>query len=127
MMIDRVKLHTFMRRLESERGPFTLFALFLRDGSWGPWDLVVSAPWLEAGGTEALGELINELRSEFTEEELEPISKIVNMDHDPPSLLRILKEVGDVSQPIQKVGRELFELPVIEAHILTARQPPIAA
>jgi len=41
------------RKLEAEiaaeKGPFLLFALFLRQDAADRWDLVVAAPWIEAG------------------------------------------------------------------------------
>jgi hypothetical protein len=32
----------------AERGAYALFALFLRKDAPGRWDLLVSAPWIEA-------------------------------------------------------------------------------
>jgi hypothetical protein len=34
--------------IAEEKGPFTLFALFMREDAPDRWDLIVSAPW--AGG-----------------------------------------------------------------------------
>lgn len=42
-------LHEAMRDIGVRKGEFTLFGLFMRSDAPGTWDLVVSAPWLEAG------------------------------------------------------------------------------
>lgn len=36
------------KSLSAEKGAFSLFALFLREDAAGKWDLVISAPWVEA-------------------------------------------------------------------------------
>lgn len=42
------KLRRLERSLAERKGPFELFALFLRDGAPGVWDIVVAAKWLDA-------------------------------------------------------------------------------
>jgi hypothetical protein len=127
-MIARTALYEFMKKLETKKGPFTLFGLFLREESPGLWDLVVSAPWLEGSSKLAvLRELAKELADEFGEKELMSFSRIITLDRDEPLLQVILDEVGTVRRPTMMTGRDLFGLPVGEAYIMKARRPRLAA
>jgi hypothetical protein len=57
------------------KGPFTLFALFRRD-AYGPWDLVVSADWLERGKLRATGELLRMLVDRVGDELVKEFGRI---------------------------------------------------
>jgi hypothetical protein len=126
-MIARTALYEFMKKLETKKGPFALFGLFLREESPGLWDLVVSAPWLEGSKLTALRELASELAEEFGEKELMSFSRIITLDLDEPLLQTILDEVGTVRRPTTMTGRDLFGLPIGEAYIMKARRPRLAA
>jgi len=41
------KFVSLERDIASEKGEFSLFALFLREDAEDNWDLLASAPWLE--------------------------------------------------------------------------------
>ena len=41
------KLASLERDISSEKGDFSLFALFLREDAYDRWDLLVSSPWIE--------------------------------------------------------------------------------
>ena len=56
------KLASLERDIASEKGEFSLFALFLREDAEDKWDLLASAPWLEPNNRESLEYLVNRLR-----------------------------------------------------------------
>lgn len=122
-MIEIPKLQKLMRKIEAKHGPFTLFALLMREESPGGWDLVVAARWLERGKFKALEEFAREVADIFGVEhigQILPLSRIVTLNRDDPALHAILDEVGRVSRPVEKQGHNLFGLPVEHAYVLKA-------
>lgn len=67
-----------LRRLEGtlshEKGPFNLFALFLREDAPDVWDLVVAAKWIEEDGPSALAEILGRVREALGRREITKIS-----------------------------------------------------
>ena len=122
-MIPTDKLRQFMKRVEAQKGRFTLFGVFMREDSPGRWDLVVSAPWLEAGKLKALGEFVKKMSDAFGQDDVTSFSRIVTLNHDDPALQAILTEAGPVKKLLEKQGRSLFGLPVEHAVILRANHP----
>ncbi len=123
-----LSLYELMKKLETKKGPFTFFALFLREESPGLWDLVVSAPWLHEGSKLAvLDELAKELADALGKQALMSFSRIVTLEQDSRTLQAILDEVGTVRRPTKMSGRDLFGLSIGEAYIMKARRPRLAA
>jgi hypothetical protein len=125
-MIKIEKLQKLMKQVEARKGPFTLFGVFMREDSPGLWDLVVSAPWLEAGRLKALGEFTEEMSKALDQDDVMSFSRIVTLNHDDTLLHEILSEVGSIRKPLKKQGPSLFGLPVEHAVILRARMPKAA-
>jgi hypothetical protein len=120
------KLEEVADAVEAKRGPFALFGLFLREDSFGQWDLVVSAPWLEEGKLKALGEFVEILARVIGQEAMLSFSRVVTLNRDEPALRAILDEVGEASLPLSKQGHNLFGLPIEDAYVLRAwrKWPP---
>jgi hypothetical protein len=121
-MIDRIKLDRVLRAVEAEHGPFVLAGLFMREDSPSRWDLVVSAPWLQRGKLLALGEFVKRLSDALGQEEVLSLSRIVTLNRSDPALQSILHEVGTITEPVAKIGDNLFGLPLEQAHILRAHR-----
>ena len=121
-MIERAKLDRVLDSLETEHGPFLMAGLFMREDSPGRWDLVVSAPWLRRGKLVALGEFAKYLSESLGQEEVFSLSRIVTLNRTDPALKRILQEVGTITGPVEKVGHNLFGLPLEQAYILRAHR-----
>jgi hypothetical protein len=82
------KLTSLERDIASEKGEFSLFALFLREEADDTWDLLASAPWLEADKRESLDYLVNQLRARLDTQELLSLSRIVLLEKGNPILNR---------------------------------------
>ena len=71
-------------RLESqiatEKGDFTLFALFLREDVPDRWDLVVSAMWVGEDHRSAVDYLIAQIKEKLGEQDLTSLARIVIID-----------------------------------------------
>ena len=124
-MIEIERLQKFMKRIEARKGPFSLFGILKREESPGLWDLVVAAPWLEAGKRKAFRELVQEMEEAFGDDVLF-LSRIVTLNHDDPLLREILSDVGSPKKPLERQGHNLFGLPVEQAVILRAGMPKAA-
>ncbi len=119
-MIERTKLDRVLHSIEAERGPFALAGLFMREDSPGRWDLVVSAPWLQRGKLMALGEFVKRLSDALGQDEVLSLSRIVTLNRKDPVLKRILQDLGTITQPVERVGHNLFGLPLEHAYVLRA-------
>jgi hypothetical protein len=121
-MIEPAKLGEVLDSIEAEHGPFVLAGLFMREDSPGLWDLVVSAPWLRRGKLPALEKFVRRLSDSLGQEAVFSLSRIVTLNPTDPILKRILREVGPIADPVEKVGQDLFGLPLQQAYILRAHR-----
>jgi hypothetical protein len=114
------KLASLERDIASEKGEFTLFALFLREDADDKWDLVASAPWLEANHRESLEYLVTQLRERLDTQELLSLSMIVVLEQDNPVLEAIHKTIK-VRHGMAEVRDNLsFGVPLQHAYIVTS-------
>src|SRR5439155_10861091 len=87
------KLAFLEHDIASEKDEFSLFALFLREDADDKWDLLASAPWLDANKRESLEYLVNQLRTRLDTKELLSLSRVVLLEKDNPALQAIHKEI----------------------------------
>ena len=72
--------------LAAECGPFSFFALALREDSPDRWDLLVAAPWISAAEREALRRIANAVTGTLSDLEILKISRIVILHKSDPIL-----------------------------------------
>ena len=116
-MINRRKLDRVLQSIEARRGQFILAALFQREDLPTLWDLVVSAPWLRDGDRKALGWIARPVTKSLAARELHGLARIVTLNPDEPVLKKILTDLGTITEPVEKVGHNLFGLPVEHAYV----------
>lgn len=113
------------RAVSQEKGPFSLFGLFLRDESPARWDLVASAPWIERDRGAALEWLADQVQSALSVEEITSISRIVLVDPFDPSVTAINRTVRVEHDAVELRDAEFFGHHMRRAHIIaSARQAP---
>lgn len=124
-MIANSKLRNAMRKIASNKGDFTLFALFMRSDNPGKWDLVVSAPWLEKGQLKATSELVGLLSDSIGDEALHEFSRIATVGRDNPAVKFILENlpVDDGERRVRST--DLFGFQLDEAIIFRAKKPQV--
>ena len=116
------KLASLERDIASEKGEFSLFALFLREEADGKWDLLASAPWLEANDRKSLDYLANQLRARLATQELLSLSMIVLLEKGNPVLEAICKAIK-VRHGMAEVRDSIsFGVPIKHAYIITAER-----
>jgi len=114
------KLASLEHDIASEKGEFSLFALFLREDTDDKWDLLASAPWLEADKRESLEYLVNQLRARLDTQELLSLSRIVLLEKGNPVLEAIHKAIK-VRHGMAEVGDSIsFGVPIKHAYIITS-------
>ena len=114
------KLASLEREIASEEGEFSLFALFLREDADDKWDLVASAPWLEANDRESLEYLVNHLRPQLDTQELLSLSMIVLLEKDNPVLEAIHKAIKLRHGMAEVRDSIAFGVPIKHAYIITS-------
>jgi hypothetical protein len=116
------KLASLERDIASEKGEFSLFALFLREDADDTWDLLASAPWLEANNRESLDYLVNQLRARLDTQELLSLSRIVLLEKGNPVLEAIHKAIK-VRHGMVELGDSIsFGVPIKHAYIITSER-----
>jgi len=106
-----------------EKGEFALFGLFLREGAPSTWDLVISAPWLDANKKPGMEHVAKKLRARLSAEELLSLSRIVVLETEHEGVRAIRASVA-VRGAITHLGNTvLFGLSMEEAYIMISQDP----
>ncbi len=116
------KLVSLERNVSDERGEFYLFALFLREDAQDKWDLMVSAPWIQADKKEALNYLATHIQSRLIPAELISLSRIVLIDTDNPALEAINKAIRVEHGKAEVRNSNFFGLQIDHAYIVTSKR-----
>ena len=113
-------LRRAMRGIAELKGPFTLFALFRRE-AYGPWDLVVSAPWLEKGKLKAVGEFVRLLSDRIGEETVKEFGRIATVPRNDTFVKFLLDNLPIEDGELRVSSSDLQKLNVQEGIILRAK------
>ena len=131
-MIQIEKFRRVMEEVSAARGEFVFFGLFLREEAPDTWDLVISAPWLEAGKRKALGEFVEKVTAIAGKQELLTLSRIVTLKHDDSNLEAVLQAVHVDNGPLKLLLVALHPLqwspgPFVEIVLDLGFAPPVLA
>ena len=110
------------RNLAEQRGPFALFALFLREDAQDRWDLIVAAPWIETDRRSALTLLTNQIQKSLRPEELTQLSRVVLVDENNPALEAINSAVHVEHGAADVQDGDFFGLHIRRAFIITSQR-----
>ena len=122
-MITNSTLRKAMRDIAAKKGDFTLFAKIRRADAPGTWDLVVSAPWLEAGKLKATSELVELLSDSVGENSLHEFSRIQTVGADHPTVKFMLDNLSEEDGELRVQSTDLFGLQIEEAVVFRAKRP----
>ncbi len=118
------QLQRVEHEIAEERGPFTLFGLFLRDGAPDRWDVVFAAPWVDEDEYAAIRFMADRLRKALKKTDLVSISRVVPILKDNPGLKAVTRAI-DVSHGMVEVeNTTFFDLAIRHAFIITAGKRP---
>ena len=115
-----------LSKVESEiaqiKGPFHLFAFFLREDAQDKWDLIVAAPWIKRDKAAALKFIANTVQKSLQPSELIKLSRIVLVD-DNNTALKAIQSAVQVKHEIAEVKDSVFfGLKIKHAFIITSNK-----
>jgi hypothetical protein len=116
------KLRPVEQEMANERGPFLLFALFLREDAPNLWDLLVSAPWIESDKADALHYIVAKLQTVASAEELGKLSRIAIIEKSQPALAAIQSAIHVEHSLAEIQNSNFFGLDIKHAYIITSRR-----
>ncbi|HEX8691801.1 MAG TPA: hypothetical protein VF746_05250 [Longimicrobium sp.] len=119
------KMQKIELRMSEKHGPFTLFALFLREDAGISWDVVFSAPWADSDEWEASKQLLEEIGKEITPEERRYIYRTMVIPTDFEDLEELYEEHPVEHGKVIVRNRE-FGLQFIEKGYIITCRPPVA-
>ncbi len=116
------KLTSVEREVASEKGEFLLIGLFLREDAQHRWDLLVSAPWLEAGKMDGLRYLSGKLQPRLDAKERLLLSKVVILEKDNPVLAAVQRAVSTSHTTVEVQDSVFFGMQFRRAYVITSRK-----
>jgi len=116
------KLKGIESEVAADKGPFSLFALFLREDAPDVWDLLVSAPWIEADKGSALKLLATKLNQVATPEELTKLSRIVLIEKSNPALVAFHSAMRIEHGAAEIQSSNFFGLQIKHAYVITSQR-----
>ena len=116
------KLTSVEREAASEKGDFVLFGLFLPEDAQDRWDLLASAPWLEARKIDGLRYLSDRLQPRLDAKERLLLSRIVILEKDNQVLAAIQRVVSTSHTTVEVQDSVFFGMQIKYAYIITAKK-----
>lgn len=116
------KLIAVEKELSQSKGPFELFALFLREEAPNRWDLVVSSDWARQDEKAAIDLLASKIRTVFTDQEMVMLSRLVVLDKDETSLNAVHNAMQIEHGLAELSDREFFGLAIKRAYLITSKK-----
>ena len=113
------KMVKIEKYLANQKGEFKLFALFLRDGSPGKWDVLVSATWIDANKPQALKIITEQLTTKLNKEELISLSRVVVINQDNEALSAINQSLALENQIAEIHDKNFFGLDIKQAFFIS--------
>lgn len=115
------KFQKIEKRLSVLKGDFALFGLFLREESADKWDVVVSAPWLDADRKQSLETIAAEIQSTLTKSELNELSRIAIIDGNNPALETLRRAIQIEHGNAEIQNSDFFGLKIKHAYLITSQ------
>jgi hypothetical protein len=124
-LVEKIKEQEVV--MANEKGPFELFALFLREDAPGKWDLVVAAEWIDKNKEASFKYIAGIVQKTLSKEELLKLSRIVLIDENNPAL-EALHRAMRVEHSIAEIqDSNFFGMQIKHAYLITSRRRDNAA
>jgi uncharacterized protein YegL len=114
------KMVSIEKYLAHQQGDFRLFALFLRDGSPGKWDVLVSANWIDANKRQALKIITEQLTTKLNKDELMSLSRVVVIKTDHEGLPAVNQFLPIENEIAQIHDQNFFGLDIKQAFLISS-------
>src|SRR2546427_13287833 len=114
-------------RIAEEKGPFALFALFMREDAPDRWDLIVSAPWAGEDKRSVVDYFVGQIKSKLGEQGLTSLSRIVVIDPQDAAVQALNRTIQIEHGRVEVRDSTFFGLTVKHAYIITSQRPQAPA
>ena len=114
------KLKALAGKVESEKGSLEFLGLFLREHRY-LWDLIISAPWLEAGEGSSYEYVFIKLKEELTTEDRTCVARMVILEHGDAVLTHFLTRYEPSPEPVDVHYETETGLIIRRVYIIVAR------
>lgn len=116
------KLINLEKKISSKKGPFLLFALFLREDASHVWDLVVSASWAAKNKASTLQYISKELNKTLSPNQMLKLSRIVIIEPGDPALETMHKAIQIEHGSAELKDCNFFGLQIRHAFLITSKR-----
>jgi hypothetical protein len=123
------------KELSAKRGPFSLFALILREDMVGlmgsslstaQWHVLVAAPWLRADSFRDLDDLVKKVQSRLSRDEVMRISRVEILPPADPFVKALNRAFNVEHSKTSARDSSVFDFDVHDAVIITSQSPSAA-
>jgi len=116
------KLMSIEIETSKDKGPYDLFALFLREEASNKWDILVSAHWINSNKEEALKYLAQKIQKSLDKTELLLISRIVIIENNNPALPALQQAISVEHSNTEIKDSNFFGLQIKHAYLITSQR-----
>jgi hypothetical protein len=109
------------REMAEDKGPFVLFAFFLREDAPDLWDLIVSAPWVSEDKSSSLKYITGKVQGALSPEEMLKLSRIVIIEPHNPALEAIQRAIHIEHGAAEIINGNFFGLQIKHGFMITSR------
>jgi hypothetical protein len=122
MREQAIKLQSVEKTLSDSKGPFELFALFLREDAPNKWDLLISSDWARNDKKAALNAIISEIQKNLTRQEQLMLSRLIILKKDDKAI-NALHSVMHVEHGMAEISDSNFNgLAIKHAYLITSKR-----
>lgn len=114
------KLLEVEETVSAQKGAFSLFALFLREDAADKWDLVISAPWIEADKEAALKLVAAQVTECLGPPAVTSISRIILVEPTSPAVNAINQAFRVEHSMVEVRDSNFFGLAIRHAYIFAS-------
>lgn len=113
--------------IAEEKGPFVLFALFMREDAPGRWDLMVAAPWAGDDRRSVVDYFVSKIKSRLGAESLISLSRIIVIDPQEAGVQAFNRAIQVEHGRVEVRDRDFFGQSIKHAYIITSQRPQAPA
>ena len=108
--------------MANEKGPFELYALFLREDAPDKWDLVVAAEWINENKEASFKYIAEKVQKSLSKDELLKLSRIVLIDETNPSLEALHRAISVEHSNTEIQDSNFFGIQIKHAYLITSHR-----
>ena len=113
--------------IAEEKGPFVLFALFMREDAPHRWDLMVAAPWAGTDRQSVVDYFASQIKARLGEQSLISLSRIIVIDPQDAAVQALNRAIQIEHGRVEVRDSDFFGQSVKHAYFITSQRPQAPA